>query len=498
LLHFQHPRCLFGNFYYRGKILETNLSSSIPQQIFMRKISFAVLTFIFLIQLLGCVPTRMDQTFTPEPKSNSSQESGLSIIPFFTTEADSDQLAVLRELINEYQRKNPNVEVDIVLASPASRGRRLLTALASGADLGIFEIEPTLMTDWVDAGYLLPLDDVVDVIGANDFVGGSLFRQSGKVYAVPYALSVYGLWVRKDLFQQAGLPLPTTYDEVLRAASMLTNGEMYGIALPAGQNIATVNFFSTFLWQNSGDYFTCDGKVVFGESQALEAIRRWQGLTKYAPPGFTTWGYPEQIEAFVNGRVAMAMYAGRLGVQLAETNPELADKVTVIFPPWGNLKVTLGVWSRLAIASGTKHQVEAKDFLQWLVSGDRLLRYDSILPGHMIPSLKSGRERALNHQSTYVHEHADWVRSFYEWSEFINHPAMDMGSITGNQFHRSDVTPPWAREVFGTPGIIDSMLQDVANGKDIHEAWREAVEEMQQTVETWKSMHPEWKPRTCN
>jgi multiple sugar transport system substrate-binding protein len=464
----------------------------------MRKISLGVLILILSSLLLGCVPVRVEETLIPEPSLKSDQDSGLHIIPFFTTETDPDQLAVLRELINEYQQNNPNVEVDIVLASPASRGRRLLTALASGADLGIFEIEPTLMNDWVDAGYLLSLNDVVAAIGPNDFVEGSLFRQSGDVYAIPYALSVYGLWVREDLFQGAELPLPTTYDEVLRAASILTKGETYGIALPAGQNIATVNYFSTFLWQNGGDYFTCEGEVVFGESQAFEAIRRWQALTRYAPPGYTTWGYPEQIEAFVNGRVAMAMYAGRLGVQLAETDPELADEVTVIFPPWGDLKVTLGVWSRFAIASGTKNQVEAKEFLQWLVSGDRLLRYDSILPGHMIPSLKSEREQALSYPSLFAQEHADWIRSFFEWSEYTNHPAMDMGSVHGNQFHRSDVTPPWAREVFGTPGIVGSMLQDVANGKDEQQAWLEAVGEMRQTVEGWKSMHPQWKSSGCN
>lgn len=147
----------------------------------------------------------------------------------------------------EYQHLNPNIEIDIILASPASRGRRLLTALASGADLGIFEIEPTLMIEWVEAGYLLPLDDVVSAIGVDDFVQGSVFSYQGHVYAVPYATSVYGLWVRTDLLAQAGLPLPTTYEQVLNAAATLSQGEIYGIALPGGQNIATANYFSTFL-----------------------------------------------------------------------------------------------------------------------------------------------------------------------------------------------------------------------------------------------------------
>ncbi len=272
----------------------------------------------------------------------------------------------------------------------------------------------------------------------------------------------------------------------------------YGIALPAGQNIATVNYFSTFLWQNGGDYFTCDGNVAFGELQAREAIRRWKDLTQYAPPGFTTWGFPEQIDAFINGRVAMAMYAGRLGVQLEETHPEFADQVTVIFPPWGEQKVTLGVWSRFAIAAGTKNKAEAKAFLQWLVSDDRLLRYDSVLPGHMIPPLKSVRTEALNDPSAYAKNHQDWIRSFYDWSVLINHPAMNMGSIQNHKFRRSDIAPPWAWEVFGTPGIVDTMLQDIANGKDLDQAWQEAVQQMQQVVRAWKSMHPQWKSVGCS
>ena len=461
--------------------------------------TFSVALIVLLLTLLSSCLSQTDlppQT-PPTVDSASIDSSSPKIIPFFTTESDPDQLTVLQALIVEYQTLNPGIEVDIIIASPASRGTRLLTSLASGADLGIFEIEPALMSQWADAGYLLPLDDVIASIGTTDFVEGSLFQQNGTTYAVPYAVSVYGLWVRTDLFEQAGLPLPTTYDQVLTSAKILTNSQTYGIALPAGQNIATVNYFSTFLWQNGGDYFTCDGDVSFGEPQALEAVRRWQALTQYAPPGFTTWGFPEQIDAFVNGRVAMTMYAGRLGVQLEETHPDLEDNVTVIFPPWGEQKVTLGVWSRFAIASGTKNQTEAKAFLQWLVSGDRLLRYDSVLPGHMIPPLNSVREAALANPTAYTQKHADWIKSFYEWSAFTNHPAMNMGSMDDNQFHRSNVTPPWAWEVFGTPGIVDTMLQGVANGNNPERSWQEAVNEMENTVESWKSMHPQWESEGC-
>ncbi len=457
---------------------------------------FRLAALCVLLAMPGCAMTPPKQSTARA--APSATRAGPQVIPFFTTESDPQQLALLQKLIVEYQRLNPNVEVDIVMASPASRGRRLLTALASGADLGIFEIEPTLMPNWVSAGYLLPLDDIVRDIGASDFADGSLFQYDGRVYALPYAVSVYGLWVRTDLLKEAGLGVPQNYADVLAAAQALTRGGVYGIALPGGQNIATLNYFSTFLWQNGGDYFSCDGKVTFGEPAALEAIRRWQALSQYAPPGFTTWDYREQIDAYLKGQAAMAMYAGRLGVQLEETSPQLADRTTVIFPPWGQTQVTLGVWSRFAIAAGTRYQKEAKDFLRWLLTGDRLYRYDMVLPGHMIPPLRSVRAMPLNDASPYVRRHRDWIQSFYDWSPYVNHPAMNMGSIRAGRFERSATVPPWVQEVFGAPGIIDTMLQEIAlRGKSPEIAWQDAVRKLEQATSAWRASHPNWIPPKC-
>lgn len=449
-----------------------------------------IIPLLIVCLLVGCAPADLS---TPAPATNTPDLSAPKIIPFFTTENDPNQIAFMQSMIAKYQAEHPNVEVDVTIAWSSERGRRLLSALASGADLGIFEVEPTLMPRWVDSGYLLPLNDIVTNIGANDFVEGSLYQQDGNVYAVPYAVSVYGLWVRTDLLEQAGLPIPKTFDEVLKAARILTKDGLYGIALPAGQNIAAVNYFSIFLWQNGGDYFSCNGDVVFGQPQVLEAVKRWAELAQYAPPGYSTWSYREQIDAFLNQRVAMSMYGGRLGVQLEETHPELSDKVTVIFPPFGEEKVTLGVWNRFAIAAGTKNQQEAKDFLQWLINGDQLLEYDLTVPGHMIPLLKSTRQKALTSPDPFTRKHPDWVQSFYDWYAYANHPAMNMGSVSNGQFKRSNVVPPWAWEVFGTPGIVDTMLQSIANGRDIESAWQDAVAAMDQTVTEWKIAHPDWQ-----
>lgn len=449
---------------------------------------FAVL--LLLLLLVGCAPRPAAITEQLTPTADTAAPI---VIPFFTTETDPKQLDFIQQAIAEYQAEHPGIEVDIIIARPAERGRRLLTALASGADLGIFEVEPTLMPLWVQSGYLLPLNDIVANIGEQDFIEGSLYRQDGQVFAVPYASSVYGLWVRKDLLEAANLPIPTTYDELLADAQTLTQDGMYGIALPAGHNIATINYFSVFLWQNGGDYFTCDGQVAFGQRQALQAVQRWAALAQFAPPGYNTWSYSEQIDTFLNERVAMSLYGGRLGVQLVETRPEMAEQVTVIFPPFGDVPVTLGIWNRFAIGAGTKHPEEAKDFLQWLITGDRLLRFDTTVPGHMVPPLKSIRQQALRSDDPVTQAHRDWILSFYHWTKYTNHPAMNMGSVHDGVFQRSENVPPWAWEVFGTPGPIDTMLQEIANGRAPELTWQDAVQTLEQTVADWKAEHPAWR-----
>jgi ABC-type glycerol-3-phosphate transport system substrate-binding protein len=80
-----------------------------------------------LTLISSCLPgTALPPQTLPAPDSVSGDPPSPKIIPFFTTESDPDQLAILQALIVEYQALNPGIEVDIVIASPASRGTRLL------------------------------------------------------------------------------------------------------------------------------------------------------------------------------------------------------------------------------------------------------------------------------------------------------------------------------------------------------------------------------------
>ena len=428
-------------------------------------------------------------------------ETGPRTITFFTTEADPPQLDILSEIIDEYHEKNPDVFIDVVTGTPATRGQRISTLLAAGADAGIFEIEAAFANEWAEAGYLMPLDDVFEAIGGDDeYVPGSYFKYKGTVYALPYATSVYGLWYRTDLFEEAGLEPPTNYEEVMAAAQALTKPDegIFGISIPGTTN-ASVNFFSTFLWQQCMDYYTPQGELIFDKPEALEAIKKWVAMTQYAPPGFENYSWGDQITAFITGKAAMSIYAGRLGVRMQDQAPQLEDKTNIVRLPWSTRPdspyVTYGSWSRIAISANSKYPNTAKDFLQFFLSGDRLARYDATVIGHMVPPTKSVAKMLENWDSDYAKKHADWINFFNENAAYTNHPANNMGSVVGCTFDKKDYGPPWGGPIFSKGGVIDQMFQQIyVGGTDPEVAWKDAVAQMKQIQDEWLAAHPDWQP----
>lgn len=424
----------------------------------------------------------------------SVAQDGPVVLTLFTTESDPPQLEALNAIIDSYHDMHSDVFIDVVVGTPATRGDRTRVLVTSGIDAGIFELEPAFAREWAAAGFLLPLNDLVDTIGGMDaYYPGSLFTEGDTAYGIPYATSVYGLWYRTDILEAAGIEPPTNYDEFVAAASALTDPDngVYGFSMPGATN-ASVSYFSTMMWQNCVDYYTPEGELTFDSPEALEAVQRWSALAEYAPPGFESWSFGDQITAFITGRVAMSMYAGRLGARMPDQAPQL-EAVSDLTPlPWsytdGSPYVTYGNWSRYAISANSEHPEVAKDFLAFFLSGDQLAAYDATVPGHMVPPLADVGDRINAMDSEYMQNHADWLDFFNGNAEFINHPANNMGSVVGCEFNSQIGGPAWGGAIFSTGGVIDTMLQEIYLGaKSPEEAWGDAVAAMVEIQAEWEA-----------
>ena len=429
-------------------------------------------------------------------------------VPFLSNETDPNSIALFQKIFAEFAKVNPDISIDLVLGTHGDIGQRVVAARAVGAELGVIQVRPFEMQDFIQAGYLLPLDDIVKEIGVDKFKPGTIIRGAdGKVYALAYAGGTHGtLWVRNDQLKEVGLKAPTTYDELMAAAKAMTrdtNGDgkvdIYGMGLPAGPDQATSTRLWPFIYQNCGDYFDKEGNLVFDKPQVLEAIKRYIALLQYSPPGITSWSWFDGLDAYTAGKIAMHPYGGRLGVNVERAAPKIRENSSVIYFPTGE-KVKAGRtgYDYWAVFSGVRYPDEAKKFLTFFFTGDRLARIALTVPGHLIPPTEDLAKTILASDNPYVVKYKSDVQTLFDVASIGADPQVNMGAVDTKtcKFEPTMNYMPWASGIFSRQPPLDAeMIQRIYVNKESPEsAWKWAYTEMKKISDDWKAKNPQWKP----
>lgn len=361
-------------------------------------------------------------------------------VRFMTSETDPPSVEVYNQVIKDFEAQHPNVKISLEMVGADDLYTKLPAAITAQAPPDISQIDPEQAVEFIKEGHLAPVDDLVNSIGPDDFIKGSVIKVDGHAYSIPYAGSGTVMWIRKDLFDKYNVKVPTNWDELLAAAKALTkdtNGDgkpdIYGIALPAGQNKWTGHVFNMFMWQNGQTMFDKNLKVTFNTPATVEALQMYKDLCKYAPSDIGSYSYYETINAFATGRVAMAPYMGRLLSQVATNNPKLLANTVAIPMPAKKLSANFGSWNCYVMFKDAKHPNEAKEFLKFLTTGPQATKFLLTVPGHLVPPLKSLMQAQDFWNDKFVKENEANIKTVFKASESALAPVDEAGAIVNNQ-----------------------------------------------------------------
>ncbi|MBQ7371586.1 MAG: extracellular solute-binding protein [Blautia sp.] len=117
------------------------------------------------------------------------------------------------------------------------------TALNAKVDAGetpdVFIVSPgPNLTVYVEPGVAAPLDEYLEADGWKDtFAGDAVFAQQtydGQIYAVPLNTAAACVFYNKEMFEDAGAEVPTTFDELLDTCQKLQDAGYTPITISAG------------------------------------------------------------------------------------------------------------------------------------------------------------------------------------------------------------------------------------------------------------------------
>jgi len=209
----------------------------------------------------------------------------------------------------------------------------------------------------------------------------------GSQWALPMGWELNNLAYNKAVFEEKGMTVPTTTDELLETAKALKefNGSgSYGIAVRGTREWATIHpgYMSLFSTWGGQDFAIEDGKLVckLDSEEAIAMTDYWVNMIKEAgAPQWTNYTWYEASADLGAGKAAMLFDATSAGYfqNFEGASQESGNIAWSTIPlPEGktadDMKANIWIWS-LAMNADSKNKDAAWYFIQYFTSPEYML-----------------------------------------------------------------------------------------------------------------------------
>jgi multiple sugar transport system substrate-binding protein len=283
---------------------------------------------------------------------------------------------LLKTAIPDFE-KQTKIKVTVESLQEGQLTQKLTTEFATNSStVDVFMTRPLQETLLFNKnGWYAPLDsyDFSDYPSNTVDIG----RKGGKPYIVPLVTEWQVLYYRKDLFQQAGIQVPTNFTELEAAAQALNVNGVAGFG-SRGAGAAAVTQLSSYVYNYGGKYLD-KNVAVFDKPEAVGAIQYYGRLLgSYGPQGVTSMSWEALMPVFQAGRLAMWTDASVFYGQIVDpTKTQIpAENVGIAkFPtgPKGDSPFIVVSWA-MAISSKSRNLDAASKFLIWATSKELALK----------------------------------------------------------------------------------------------------------------------------
>ena len=310
----------------------------------------------------------------------------------------------LTEIIKLFNEQHPDIVVEgVYVGNYGTLSQKLLAAAQSGELPTISQAYSNWTAKLIKAGVVQKLNEFVfdPEIGFTKEEWEDIWEPfrlncmwGEDIYALPFNKSLYVLFVNTDALTLAGVDIPETVPEFLKAAMMLTqdfdgDGEIdqYGFGLRP-----TVDTFQIFLSLNGGSILKkVNGKWVpnLDTPEAREALKFLYDLANTYKVAYVQGGYLSG--PFGEGKVAMYVgsIAGKPYVESASKGKHEWTWAPV--PVWKTRKVPFAGTDVIMFNTASEEEKKAAwEFMKFLTSPE-ITAYWAIKTGY-VPVRKSALE----------------------------------------------------------------------------------------------------------
>ncbi|MCT2591663.1 sugar ABC transporter substrate-binding protein [Streptomyces sp. N2-109] len=224
--------------------------------------------------------------------SSSGEEGGGKGEITFWDNNGGPRTAVWKEIINDFEKKHPDIKVKYVPIPIADVQSKYDTAIAGGGLPDVGGVGTAYLANIVSQDALEPIDDrlkessldgklVEGMVESVKDAGG----RNGAMYTVPTSANNGVLWYRTDLFKAADLEAPTTWADFYEAAEKLTDADNneFGYTIRGGAGSIAQTIDAAYGQSGITEFWKGD-KTTLNAPENVAAVEKYAGLFKKTTP----------------------------------------------------------------------------------------------------------------------------------------------------------------------------------------------------------------------
>ncbi|WP_329039410.1 sugar ABC transporter substrate-binding protein [Streptomyces sp. NBC_00178] len=263
----------------------------------------------------------------------------------FWDENGGVRTAVWKEIIADFEKANPDIDVQYVGIASTEAQSKYDTAIQGGGLPDVGGVGAAMVAGITAQDALEPLDDRVEASSLKGRLNEAMIENvrsaagRDEMYTVPISATNGVLYYRTDLFEKAGLGEPDTWDAFYAAAAKLTDRKKnrFGYTIRGGPGSIAQALDAMYgqsgiesFWDESGTRTTVD------DPKNVAALEKYVGLYRKATPeADLNNDFTKMVAQFDAGGIAMLNHnlgsyqdhVGSLGTGRFRgiPQPELAD-----------------------------------------------------------------------------------------------------------------------------------------------------------------------------
>jgi raffinose/stachyose/melibiose transport system substrate-binding protein len=289
------------------------------------------------------------------------------------------------KMIEAFQEKYPNIKVEVggIRLPNDQYLNNQKVKLLSGDSIDVTTLRPETIADYVKAGYL---EDLTDKPFLNNVTSTEKVKVDGKVYSIPSAVNVIGVYYNKNIFNKLNITEPKNWVEFVAALEKIKEAGIVPM-MNGGKDGWPMEFdiypFIHDVLVKNPDIFdkVNKGEVKYTDSVFIEAFKKIEDFYKkgyvgkqsvsIGGDGANTLFTQEKTALLIHGEWAMNVFAGK---DSKGNDIKLPFEVGIMPLPYNapgeETLIPISVDSSEGVVASSKNKDAALKFVEFMASSE--------------------------------------------------------------------------------------------------------------------------------